>query len=503
MSAARRTGRRIAWPATLALALSACSSSGGGTAGVTTVAGTTAATTVAGTTVVTTIPPRVTTSTSVTTTTAATTTTTVAPSRCAARSPTRASTIDAATEAALATFRPLAASPSIVLDVQPPEYPTPADATVGVERIPGGLLVISRLGPTVVEQMPATPTTLTALDWDGTVRWVRCLAEPYPFVYLAPSTDAPDVALFGATTFTARTMRTAWTGLSLIDGSDVPSVAERFAALDDGAATLRPATTTGRWLVLEPEDPAAGADLVLVDLVTMAATAVSTPPVDDQRRVSFSVTDDGMMMALDGSPDGAVVASWRDGRWRAGASGTGIGTRVAFVGDTGDQRGQLRGVDASGRVRWSVPGRFAPSVQATGVYPDGATALAQTCEPIGSSWDCTYRLTAVDIATGAVRWELPGLRLVAGSPADGSALVSEGDVATNALTWQLVDTATGDAVPGQRWVDPDAFSTPCCGASEYDSTRRHGGVVVVVQGRSVRVWLPADVSLAGWQRRLP
>ena len=46
------------------------------------------------------------------------------------------------------------------------------------------------------------------------------------------------------------------------------------------------------------------------------------------------------------------------------------------------------------------------------------------------------------------------------------------------------------AVPGQRWTDGTAFSHPCCGASEYNSTERDGAVVIVVEGRSVRIWLP-------------
>lgn len=502
MSTTRRAAHRGAWLAAVVLVLGACGSGGGSSetsvVGTGALPGATTAPPGTATAVATTSPA---TTVALTTTTTATTPTEATPTACAERSPTRPLVVDEGTEAALATFRPLASAPAIVLDVQPPELPIPEAAAVSVHRIPGGLLVVSRPGPYLVDPMPATPTTLTALDWDGTVRWIRCLADPYPNILVAEAADRPDAALVAATTYAGGTMRTAWSAVSLDDGHQVPAVAERFAALQGGAALRAAGPTAGRWLLAGPEDAAAGGDLARIDLVTLVPTPVPRPPVDDPVGASLDVTTDGEVVAFDRYIGGAVLTTWRDGRWRTGAAPAALGRRVAFVPDAAGQRGRLRGIDVAGRVRWTVPDRFEPGLQATGTYVVGDTAIAQTCEPIDDS-TCTHRLTAVDVGSGAVRWELPGLRLLAGMPADGLALVSEGAIDTPSLRWALVDTRTGEPVAGQAWDDPRAFSHPCCGASEYDSTERHGGVVVVVEGRSVRVWLPADVGLAGWTRRL-
>lgn len=505
MTSARRVGRRRARPVVLASLLvitAACGSSSTSdtTAATTTTVPALATTAGPGVTLTgapTTAPPAATSTAPPT----APTDTTTAPTRCTEQVPSRPLGVDLMVEASLAAFRRLAATPAITLDVRPPELPGPEDATVSVQRIPGGLLVLSHVGSFPVDPMPATPTTITALDWDGTVRWVRCLAEPQVSVFVAPSGDQPDAALVGTLTFgRGGARRSAWTGLSLADGREVPEVADRFAALAV-ASELWAASPPGHWLLLQPEALSAGAGYALVDLVDLRVTPVEPPPVADASRVHVDVTATGDVVAWDVSPDGPVVASWRNGRWTAGSAGVDLGPRVAFVERSADPRGQLSGIDDDGAVRWTVPGRVSPGLQGTGIYVDDDTAIAQTCEPVGDG-DCTHRLTAVDVATGTVRWELPGIRLLAGTPAGGVLLVSDGTIDGPDLAWQLVESRTGRAVPGQRWTDGAAFSHPCCGASEYDSTERHGAVMIVVEGRSVRVWLPADTPVTGWTRRL-
>lgn len=506
MSATRRARHLGAWPAVLALVVAAaCGASDDAPSDTTTTAGTAAATSAATPTATTPAPTgssmAPTTSTGMATS-GVTTTSGGPPSGCVEREPSRPLTVDLMTEAALAGFRSLTSAPGIELVVDHPGVAPTSAVAVEVDRIPGGLLVISQPGSSATSDPNAPAAVLTAVDWDGTVRWVRCLTDGYPSAHVAPSGDRPDAVVIGTESTGSSTFRRTWTALSLLDGRPVPAVAERFAASGEAAATGLPVSSTTRWLLLQPEPPRTDAAYVTVNLATSKPTAVPYPTDIDLRGAVAEIDDAGTVTAYAGSPQAAVVAQWRDGRWVPGASAT-IPTRVVFPFGVDGAGAELSGIEGNGRVLWSVADRRHPGLEATGVYRDGDLAMAQTCEPQPDPNRCVYRLTAVDVATGAVRWELPGLRLVAATPAGGAALVSEGDVGANMLTWRLISTTSGAPVPGQLWADADAFNRTCCGDAEFNTTSRDGAVVVVVQGRRVRVWLPDGVALPGWTSRLP
>jgi hypothetical protein len=67
----------------------------------------------------------------------------------------------------------------------------------------------------------------------------------------------------------------------------------------------------------------------------------------------------------------------------------------------------------------------------------------------------------------------------------------------------MIDTATGEAIAGQRWEDPAAFEQQCCFDSEFVWVGRTGGVVVAVNGRRIAVWYPAAADLPASTATLP
>jgi hypothetical protein len=157
---------------------------------------------------------------------------------------------------------------------------------------------------------------------------------------------------------------------------------------------------------------------------------------------------------------------------------------------------QLVGRDPAGAQLWKRPDLSSTGLEGGFIWIDGDTAVLQACTTPRVQGQCEYALLGVDVATGQARWSLPGFRFVPAGAADGYALVSadRADPAPGAGAqpgWVLVDDRTGAPVPGQAWTDPGAFRAACCGDGEYFHVDRTGGVVVVVAGTRVSVWLPA------------
>jgi hypothetical protein len=153
----------------------------------------------------------------------------------------------------------------------------------------------------------------------------------------------------------------------------------------------------------------------------------------------------------------------------------------------------LHGVDAIGDVRWTKPDLTHPGTDDAGWFIDGDVAIGPVCSHrLGTECD-RFELVGLDPTTGAARWTQPGMRLVAGDPADGYALVSaepQGQ-ASEPPGWVLLDDRTGSLVPGQIWNDPELFTLyPSREVSGFNRTLRAGGLIIVVKDEQVHVWYP-------------
>jgi hypothetical protein len=107
-------------------------------------------------------------------------------------------------------------------------------------------------------------------------------------------------------------------------------------------------------------------------------------------------------------------------------------------------------------------------------------------------------LVAVDVATGATKWSLPGGYSI-GPVADGKAIVQPYAQDANGNPqppgpWKMLDIATGKDIAGQQWPTTVDFSSGCCGDAETHHTQALGGVVVAVNGVDVNVWFPKELS---------
>jgi hypothetical protein len=120
--------------------------------------------------------------------------------------------------------------------------------------------------------------------------------------------------------------------------------------------------------------------------------------------------------------------------------------------------------------------------------------LANVCRDADASGGCvTGALVALDLATGDLRWELPGFRAL-GTFGDGSAIVGDEFVAGGeSPSFVMIDLDTGAAVPGQEWA-PGTFVNGCCGEGDFVHVGRDGGVVWAVDYRTIRVYYPEALA---------
>jgi hypothetical protein len=190
-----------------------------------------------------------------------------------------------------------------------------------------------------------------------------------------------------------------------------------------------------------------------------------------------------------------VVALWHDGTWSREPTllARAVGVLPGFACADNPTAMVVRGVDALGDVRWTDSDLTHPGADDVGWYLDGDVAVGSVCSRRIDDECDRFEFVGLDPATGEIRWTQPGLRLVAGDPADGHVLVSAestGDV-LEPPGWVLLDDRTGREVPGQSWDDPELFTLyPSREVSGFNRTVRAGGLVLVVQGDQLQVWYP-------------
>jgi hypothetical protein len=437
---------------------------------------------------------------------APTSTTLLAGSGCREVGPSAGAPSGSYTDAALDHFGPLEPAPSLVVNAGQPEA-TPL--VLRADRIEGGVLVTARRPNDAVTAWSGR-LPVAAVNHDGTIRWSRCLDVDHEIeaVVAAPE-HRPANALMQIPFLVGDQYSHRWVQLSLATGAEQPTFAAALQSIGveaDGVARLALAGVTDRYALLVDTVPGVGSTgqdqrIVRYDLAADVAVDVAVPtevqnPSSEPgaMRPLLSLVSSGDVIVINGPTDagGAVLARWQDGAWSRDPAtlATVIGVHPTFSFESGTVPGELRGVDALGTVHWSDPQLTSAGTEGSGFSPDGPVTVAQVCAHLAGSGCDDYELVGLDTATGEVRWSQPGLRLVAGDPADGYVLVQTSDLMSGSPGWVLLEDGTGRAVPGQSWDDPKAFSHPCCSESELNATVRAGGVVLVTEGSQLRVWYP-------------
>ena len=182
------------------------------------------------------------------------------------------------------------------------------------------------------------------------------------------------------------------------------------------------------------------------------------------------------------------------------------GTTYAFA-DDGTGTSVLTATSKSGDVLWTAPelqaaGSLAQSF-ATRVLSDGVV-LAIGCTKPGSNGNlseaaCGMRLVGVRASDGTILWQ---------HATTGAVPVLEGNLAIvsdsiDEPSWSMIDTTTGELVPGQHWADPASFTVPAEQEYMTDLTFNDGGVVVVTHTGMITVWYPKAAGLAPHAVNLP
>jgi hypothetical protein len=469
-------------------------------------------TTVAPTTAPTTVPP----TTASPTTTAPSTSTTV-PSLAAGFVPyCRESSSTPATggdptpdDPSMSTLGPIGATPSLHITLPKGRATTGADLadpSVGTRKIPGGVLL--SIGPSSMGGF--TASILTAVNDDGTVRWVRCFDRDQVF-YVAPTSSSPRVVLVGFRSADLDSMD--WQTFMLADGTPGASLMEY--ATKDGVSPGRSlqgtiVSSNGNAVVLGPTASSTfTADDVLLrlDLPMLGMTSIPVPAAVVGQPVGnwpFDLGANDELLYVTGN-ERVVAQVFHNGAWVDAAGHSSVVTAArppygdwAYANNRGGQM-PLAGFDAFGKQRWIRPDIVHTGTEGGITVTVGDTVLAASCR----SWDMNKgcvgpMLAAVDVRTGKDRWQLPGWVAI-GPTGNGVALVELGTMkADGTLTegpWQMIDVATGKQLDGQQWDSAvHSFGTGCCGESEYRHTSADGGVVVAVNGVDVNVWFPKGLS---------
>ncbi len=448
---------------------------------------------------------------------ATTTTTTAAPPRDPCSEP-RATTADAYCEASLDRFGPLEPAPS--LTVQFGHDPTGDPIALQASRIDGGVLVSAGRSPNLPSE-PADQVRVAAVNHDGTIRWSRRVdgSRDVQTLVAAPEYQ-PANALIFVQTANVPDYQFRFVQLSLATGAEQEAFATALRSIGvdaNGLARLAVADVTDRYALLADNVAylrGTYTHLVRYDLVTDVAIDVGVPaellqeptpgPCKGGRQASLSSAGDVFISdlvtgvvsgALETTETGTVVARWHAGAWvrdTASLADT-VGVRPGFACADSPAAQVLQGVDAIGEVRWTDPDLTHPGTDDVAWHIDGDVAMGPACSHrVGTECD-RFDFVGVDPTTGAVQWTRPGMRLVAGDPADGYVLVSaepKGQVA-EPPGWVLLDDRTGDLVAGQTWDDPELFTLyPSREVSGFNRTIRAGGLVIVVKDEQVRVWYP-------------
>lgn len=421
-------------------------------------------------------------------------------------------------EAALDQFGPLESAPSLTIEFANDSGSGRRGARA--TRVEGGVLVSASLSSTV----PSTPqdeVPIAVVEHDGSVRWSRCL---HGHSEIRSAVAAPELrpanALVMVLGANAPSYESHFVQLSLATGVDVTTFATAMESIGVDAGELGRlaiADVSDRFVLLADNVSVLGGDyrrIVRYDLVDDTAVDVGVPtelqhapavgPCSGGLQPSLlasgdvivdNITTDIVAVAVDSIKTGAIVARWHDGQWsnETALLADASAVQPAFACDDFLSKRVLTGVDALGHVQWTDAQLTHPGADDIGWYVDGDVAVGQVCsQRTGDDCDLT-ELVGIDPGRGAVRWTQPGLRLVAGDPADGYVLAWAeivGDV-LEPPGWVLLDDRTGREVAGQRWDDPEAFTLhPSREVDGYNRTTRAGGLILVVRDNQVEVFYP-------------
>jgi hypothetical protein len=400
-------------------------------------------------------------------------------------------------------FGPLALSPALTVA-------TPMDMRGIATIIPGGVLIDLQTGSGGEIDEPsadAPRTMLAAVNTDGSIRWARCLDDPGASWHVLQGATLLDAyALVAKTTDSPGGTTDEWQMLSLSDGAISGSLA---SAIADRNPQLGAFSSTGAISVSEervmlgPSSEQATSDhLVLADRDTLAAVAIPYPDSSARPDGSFAPTgfNDMREPAVFGSAPGEpeIIAVYRDGAWITDPAQVAAGTDTVTFAPEG-----LRAVDGTGAVLWTNPRvREAFFAEGFGGARSGDVTVVAACVAMdASNADCDPSIVGVRSADGVIVWTLAGARMVS-VVADGYALVD--DVGSSGFRrWILIDTDSGEAVPGQAWDDPAAFLQLCCDGGEHIRVYREGGVLAAVNQGRVALWFPEAAGLPSATASLP
>lgn len=398
---------------------------------------------------------------------------------CAAAAPVApgAETGSAAEEAELGEFGPLAASPSLTIEL--PAVPIDTDPEtppyVDVQRVAGGLLIALRAPG-------RAGFSLNVVNDDGSVRWRVCAdgffwqADAAPdgasaVVVSAASgdVDAPDrVELYDLATGAVRADLTA--DVAAIAGGTAPVATTPDGVFFSGGWGT-PITNDGR--------------MARVDLRTEAVTPRALPPLGEGTEIgtlAFEVTPTGYLVARGLVGDQSVQAALVQGAWTTdlNAVASVVGPHVVVVPGVDQlfpsrERPDLSPVwQREDLALWSGEGFLLGQTE--------GTAIVKAC-PTGDSVTCDRpTLVGLDLESGATRWELDDAWFAA-EWGDGVAIVG------GPAGYRMIDAASGATVGDTTWPD-GTFAQGCCGEGEVLFTQRLGGIVVAVDGRSIEVYYP-------------
>lgn len=377
-----------------------------------------------------------------------------------------------------ATFGPLAAW--AVLDHAVTAPGSIADA----RRVPGGLLVTavetpaSGMGDDEVD-------SVSFVEYSGALRWKRCV-RPFAWALAGQAWSGGTTAIIAEVT--AFDAPAAIRAVDLASGDPAP-LPKAF-----GTGDLTPWAASGDFALFGAVDDGpldSDRPFLLVDLATMAVTAVPVPP--GAAGVEFpdlAVTDDGVVTFGNQDGFGARLAAFIDGAWTSEAAA--LDAALPPWTDYATDR-PISYFTASGAPAFTVADLVDPGDEGFRNAVSGGMVIVRGCAAPQDGWcePADMALVGVELATGTERWRRPGDGGVYAA-GDGYALITSG-VTTGATPAPavLIDAVTGEAIDGQTWP-PGTFLQGCCGDPAF--TRADGGAVLTSDGSSLRVFLPLGVA---------
>jgi hypothetical protein len=429
------------------------------------------------------------------------------------RSGTSAVSLD---ETGLDVFGPLQSEPAIVVTLPRgvSEFsPDPTSTSAISTRVPGGVLLSVRSSSD--GYFPGSMVAL--IDEDGVPRWVRCWSDTVSGVYVAPASASPTEAIVAANIDQGNAPPlTEYRVISLADGSTQGTLADHLAAQGVDAAALLstwPKASSDSVLLLGPPDgtiiDTSTDQLLLVDLRSLEGQPLPYPDLtegSDSIGVQFQLDESGAPYLID-STDGvdSVLSVYRDGSWTDGPGGVFVQPTVDFeLIPPDNQVPRLFAADASGTVLWRRDDITSEPHEGFRTGQSGYVTIAIACVGTYTDFQCDApALVGVASDTGDTLWLLDGQRAVV-AVGNGYALVTDEAPDPSTLApWILIDTNTGQPIPGQRWDDPATFEQECCGGEEFRFVSRDGGVLVAGHETQLAIWYPADSGLTQHELALP